>query len=728
LNGFPVGQAQPQQPRPALRLISNEELDNNERHETEKLAQVDNPFIDGLSSHLTELWQKARDAKQKVQLQILDDYRRRNGEYAPDKLREIREFGGSEYYANLSNQKCRASEAWLRDVLVSSEDRAFSCDPTPVPDISPEVFRGLVENTMEAAYQEMMATGVQLPPDQLKQAMQAEVLKQKEALDEQAEAEAEDSAEKMETKIADQFEEGNYRGAFEEFIGDLSTTLAAFIKGPIVRMRKLLKWTPSQETGKVESKVEKVFRYEYERVSPLDIFPAPDAGPDIQKCWIFQRHYLSVDDLNAMRGLPGIDDVKLDKIISDYGQTGFRRLETGDHERSLVEGNQYSNREGYAIGIETPEFWGPILGSQLKEWGKSAKAEFGDVESNETYHINAWQTDGVVWKVTRNESPLNLKPYSKTSFEKVPGSFWGRGPSTIIADCQDMCNATARALINNLGQASTFQTIVNDSSRIPPELDIQKQYPGKVWAFKEPRPGTTSSGSPIDFWQPDSRAAELQAVFEHFSTLADQYLGMPQFPLQETNGGGAGGTASGVSMALGVASKGAKRIVGNVDMDITETLVMRQWIANMTYEDDESIKGDITIKARGTNALMVKEQQQLRRQEFQSRIMQDPIAQQLLGIDGYAKLIAEDAKLLDLPLSDLNLDDRSIQRKVEEIEQQKMMQQQQQQMMQEQNAAMQDRNVAIEDQNMRNKTNESQAKSRMMMPDGSPAGGEQGTF
>jgi hypothetical protein len=85
-----------------------------------------------------------------------------------------------------------------------------------------------------------------------------------------------------------------------------------------------------------------------------------------------------------------------------------------------------------------------------------------------------------------NYDPLGRKPYYLTSFEKVPGRIDGNGVADLCMDAQNMCNAAARALANNMGISSGPQVGVN-VSRLPAGEDITQMYPWKIWQFKSVR-------------------------------------------------------------------------------------------------------------------------------------------------------------------------------------------------------------------------------------------------
>jgi hypothetical protein len=73
---------------------------------------------------------------------------------------------------------------------------------------------------------------------------------------------------------------------------------------------------------------------------------------------------------------------------------------------------------------------------------------------------------------------------------------------------------------------------------------------------------------------------------------------------------------------------------------------------NMVRDPDQSIKGDLEVKARGSEALLAKEQQQIRRQELLAAT-NNPIDYALMGPEGRATLLREAFRTTDLPVDRL---------------------------------------------------------------------------
>jgi hypothetical protein len=212
-----------------------------------------------------------------------------------------------------------------------------------------------------------------------------------------------------------------------------------------------------------------------------------------------------------------------------------------------------------------------------------------------------------------------------------------------------VCNAAARALVNNMGISSGPQVEVN-VERLPPNEDITTLSPWKIWQTINDPVG--SSAPAIRFTQPDSRATELVGVYDKFSRLADDHSGIPAYVYGDLNVQGAGRTSSGLSMLMGAAGKGIRQVVMHIDSDVVKPIVMRQFVYNMRYDEDESIKGDVTVIAKGAINLAVKETVNIRRIEFLNATA-NPVDMEIMGKEGRATILREVAKGLQMSAEDV---------------------------------------------------------------------------
>jgi hypothetical protein len=594
------------------------------------------PLITGLVGHIRKCWSQARDAKENTILpRMLCSMRARRGEYDPDKLAAIRAMGGSEIYMNMTSVKCRAAASWLRDVLAATGtgERPWTVRPTPVPELPAQ----LNDRIVAAVGQHLAAaqqSGVIVNDEQLLQALADTREEARHAVMEEARRRADLMADKME----DQLVQGGFIDALDQFIEDIVTFPAAILKGPVIRKRKVMKW--KQVGTEFEPDVEESLKLEWERVSPFNIYPSP-AAVKIDDGYLIEKHQLSREDLNALIGVEGYDDNAIRDVLRDYGSGGLRDWTTNDVAIADAEGKsaQQIGQNDDAL-IDALQFWGPVSGKMLREWGMS---EDEILDETKEYHVEAWLVGTYCIKAVLNYDPLCRRPYYKASYEEIPGSFWGNAITDLITDTQTIVNATARAIVNNMGIASGPQVHVN-IDRLASGEDVTQLSPWRIWQTTSNPVGTNEA--PINFFQPDSRIGELMAVFEKFSMLSDEYSGLPKY-MAGDNAGGAGRTASGLSMLMGNAGKAIKQVVANIDIGVLTPLLVQLYDHNMRYAEDADLKGDVEIVARGAASLVNKETAQVRRNEFLATTA-NPIDVQIMGIEGRAAVLREAAKNLDM--------------------------------------------------------------------------------
>lgn len=597
------------------------------------------PAIQNLAAFIKQKWLYARMAKEyTVEQRMLKSVRARRGEYDPDKMAQLREQGSATIYMFLTSNKCRAASSWLRDVLLTgSDDKPWSLRPNPVPDMEPDILADLMMRAQQKL-EEMLAQGLNPTNEEVKQML----LDFKDEAMRQLHDIAKETADRMEKKMHSQLLEGNWTTAFAQFIDDLVTFPSAILKGPVVRNRPMLKWVKGQQAGDFNLDVQNTLVLEWERVDPFMLYPAPDAS-EMNDGYLLERHKLSRADLHAMIGVEGYSDGAIRQVLDIYGKGGLRDWIYVDLTKATAEG-----KSTVAVGqnpselIDAFQFWGSVQGKLLLDWGMNEE-EIPDPLAE--YPIEAWLIGTWIIKAVINPDPLGRKPYYKASYEEVPGAFWGNSVADLCRDTQDICNAAARALVNNMSLSSGPQVVYN-IDRLPAGENVTQIFPWKIWQVtSDPING---SQAPVQFFQPDSRANELMMVYEKFANLADEYTGIPRYMTGGNPTGGAGRTASGMSMLMTNAGKSIKQVIANVDENVIKPCIDRLYYYNMRYSDDPDLKGDVRVQARGAASLMEKEAAQQRRNEFLGVALNSPVAQQVMGMEGVAELLRQAAKTLDL--------------------------------------------------------------------------------
>jgi hypothetical protein len=619
-----------------VRVMNNSQIDAmNAEKEREKfgLTAMNKPAIKELASYITKCWEYAKQNKNTIETKIEKAQRQRKGEYDSSKLTEIQKHGGSTVFRGLTKIKCVAAESWINEII--NTNKMFDCEPTPMPDLKPEIQKAIKDEAMKWFIQRYTETGGQVSPVEVYDF----ACEMRKIYDSDSQKKARFSAERMRQKIHDQFVEGGFYEALKNVVNNLTTYPSAIMKGPIFRMERTLKWVEAEGNYTPQVKIEP--KMQFERVSPYDFFPSPDCT-DGQDGYIIERMKLSRKDLISLKGVPGYKDDEIDNVLKTYS-SGIRFNESYDTTRDALENKSiFSPDNGADPGnvFDSLEFWGSVSGRILKEWGMTK-----EIDDNLEYDIWAIMIGEYVIKAELNPDPLGERPYYITSYYKEPGVIWGSAIPESMEDTQDICNAVVRALVNNLALGSGPQAMVNTEALAPGE-DITSMYPGKIWQYCDP--DGKFGGNAIQFRDVPVNAQELLFVYEKMKMESDEQTGIPRYVYGSEQVGGGASTARGLSMLFNAANKSIKNVIANIDRDIIEPIVTYMYNWNMQNTDDPEIKGDIKVKALGTTALAIKEQLATMRQEFLNSTL-NPIDSQLIPPEGRLKILREQVKDLGMP-------------------------------------------------------------------------------
>ena len=642
-------------PNDFLRVASPDDLNSKDADEVRAFQNTQDAGEEDYSqlvAHIRKEFRNAKDARQKSGLsqRMIDALRTYKGDYTPEKIQDIKQFGGSEVFSRVTASKCRAATAILRDLFLSASDNPWELKPTPVPSVGEDTTAELAELlTMEVT---MLA-------------QQGQPITQK-MIDERMTFLLDEATQTLNDILV----EGGYYKALREFIIDLPIFPIAAIKGPIVKNEARTRWVDGQATTVYEPKMT------WERVSPMDLYFTADAG-DIKQSSVIEHVKFSMQDMAALVGVPGFRDDAIRKSLGDW-ETARQSQEWRDWfetERENLEDRDFWTTRGKLV--DAVEYHGVVKAEMLAEYGLVEEQD--EYDPTDMYMVDAWVVDNNLLKVQLNPALTMAPPYYVTSFEKIPGSIYGYGLVDILSDIQSVCNAAMRNLVNNMSMASGPQVIVNDD-RLAPNESGNDLYPWKRWHIAD-HPDGNKSMPPISFFQPNSNAQELLAIYEKFSTMADEASALPRY-MTGGSSGGAGRTASGLAMLMDNASKVMQNVAANIDDDILETSITRLYeVVMLTQTAQDVIRGDETIRVRGVTVAVQRETDRMRKLEF-LQMTGNELDMQIIGAEGRAEVLREIA-------NDLGMDGAKIVPSALELKGQKAQQEQAQQQAQAMAAQMQ---------------------------------------
>lgn len=570
-----------------------------------------------------------------------------NGQYDPEKLAEIKKFGGSTVYARMIAMKCRGASSLLRDVYLTA-DRPWGISPPADPDVPPEVI-GSIQKLVMGEVEQLVQGGVQISPDMIRdrinQLMDAARRTEKRNASKRAHI--------AEDKIEELLETGGFYKAFAEFLVDLPLFPFACLKGPVVRVVP----TVSYINGRAQ--VQQKAKLFWQRVSPFDLYWSPGVS-DIEDASVIERTRVTRADLNDLMGLPGYDSDAIRAVLEDYGRGGLvDNWDSTDTERAIAENRESPQMNQTGI-INCLEFTGSVQGRMLLEHGFTVN----DIpDPLRDYVIQAWLIGRYIIKVQISPSPRKRHPYFITSFEKVPGTPVGNGLPDILEDVGDVANATLRALVNNLSISSGPQVVVN-MDRIHHQEDPETMYPWKRWLVTSDPLANNNAQKPVEFFQPDANAQQLLGVYNQFQNIADDLSAIPKYMAGSGVSGGAGRTAAGLAMLMGNASKILQTVAANIDRDVMHPLLDSLYDMLMLTDVEGILKGDEAINVMGVKVALQRETQRARQLEF-LQITANPLDAQILGPVGRAKVLRAVSETIGIPGDGLIPDDEEMQARVD---------------------------------------------------------------
>ena len=438
---------------------------------------------------------------------------------------------------------------------------------------------------------------------------------------------AQRAARRMEKLIHDQIDESNGSSEIRNALLESALLGTGIVKGPFNFNKKLHKWDVNEDGNREYNPLEvRVPRIEF--VSCWDFYPDPSAT-NMEECeYVVHRHKMNRSQLRQLRNMPYFDE----DAIRDAIQMGANYVEK-DYEYAIRDDNQ--TEEDYQSNFEVLEYWGIMDAEYAREVGVELSDDIDDLDE---VQINAWICgDKVLRAVINPFTPYRL-PYHAFPYERNPYNFFGIGIAENMDDSQQIMNGHARMAIDNLAMSGSLVFDVDESALVGGQsMEI---YPGKIFRRQAGMPGQAIHG--LKF--PNTSQENLM-MFDKFRQLADEQTGIPSYSHGQTGVQSMTRTASGMSMLLGAASLNIKTVVKNLDDFLLKPLGESYFQWNMQFlEDVLDVKGDLEVKATGTNSLMQKEVRSQRLTMF-LQTAQSPAIAPFVKI---SKLVSELAYSLDL--------------------------------------------------------------------------------
>ena len=437
---------------------------------------------------------------------------------------------------------------------------------------------------------------------------------------------AQKAARRMEKLIHDQIDESKGSSEIRNALLESSLLGTGIVKGPFNFNKKLNKWDMGEDGERNYNPIEvRVPRIEF--VSCWDFYPDP-AATSIEECeYVVHRHKMNKSQLRQLRNMPYFDEDAIRACLTE----GPNYIEK-DFEYQLKDD---ARNDEYPTNFEVIEYWGIMDAEYAREVGIELSDDIDDLDE---VQINAWVCGNQLLRAVINPFTPYRIPYHAFPYERNPYNFFGIGVAENMDDSQQIMNGHARMAVDNLAMAGSLVFDVDESALVGGQsMEI---YPGKIFRRQAGMPGQAIHGLKFP-----NTAPENMMMFDKFRQLADEQTGIPSYSHGQTGVQSMTRTASGMSMLLGASSLNIKTVVKNLDDFLLRPLGESFFQWNMQFfEGDLDVKGDLEVKATGTNSLMQKEVRSQRLTMF-LQTAQSPAIAPFVKI---SKLVSELAYSLDL--------------------------------------------------------------------------------
>lgn len=595
-----------------------------------------------LGNYVREVFEESRSARQDTEDRWLVDLRQYRGQYSPEVLERMSP-NRSRAFIRLTRNKVKTVDSRLVDFLFPANGEPnWDIQPTPLPEIPQEALSTLVQIHEQQ-------TGEQVTPDTLKVLVNDY---------------AQRKAKAMSRHMEDQLAELNYREVLKEVIHSGNLYGTGILKGPLVTMSQERQYSKvkTESGAKWVQETHDVLTPFMESVALWDFYPDMSATRAEDCRYMVQRHSMDKNKLVELSKRPDFDNKEIARYLKENPDGDVEQMsyetelkEMGNRAASNISGNKASKK------YEVLEFWGYVDMEDIKRLGIDVPEKLeGQVE----IATNLWVLGDKVIKATLAPLQSIVFPYYFYYYDKDETSFFGEGIASIMRDPQELINSSFRAMLDNAAIAAGPQIEAN-LDLLSEDEDPTEVYPFKVWLRSGD--GTDATAPAVRVFGMGSYTSEYLQLNDALEKYADEVTTIPRY-MWGDQAGGAGRTASGLSMMMGSANITIKDQVKYFDDGITKPFIAALYQWNMEFGTDEKIKGDYKIIARGTSSLIAKEVYAQSLMNF-ANLTNNPVDLPVVKRDKIIRGIAEA----------LDLGDKGLVRSETEVKAQQQQQQQQQQ-------------------------------------------------
>ena len=607
-------------------------------------AFQEDKVVDAMIEYVMERYTKAEDSRRIDEERWLRAYRNYRGIYGPDV--QFTETEKSRVFIKVTKTKVLAAYNQITDVLFSNNTFPISIEPSVLPEgivdsvhFDPKAPKEEQATKMPPIIKSMESLygyggGDRLPPGATIYSLMDRLGPLKESLSKMPDLKegpgvtpsaitffpAQVAAKKMEKKIMDQLDESNASKQLRSTAFEMALFGTGVMKGPFAVDKEYPNW---DEDGEYNPTIKTVPSTSH--VSVWNFYPDPDANNMDEAEYIVERHKLSRSQMRALKKRPFFRTNVIDEVI-DLGESYYKKYWEDDL-------SDYQVDKG-VDRFEVLEFWGAVDKELLEQNEVEIPEDLQDIDQ---LQANIWVCNGKILRLVLNPFKPAKIPYYAVPYELNPYSLFGIGIAENMDDTQTLMNGFMRMAVDNAVLSGNLIFEVDETNLVPgQDLSV---YPGKVFRRQGGAPGQGIFGTKF----PNVSNENMQ-LFDKARVLADESTGFPSFAHGQTGVSGVGRTASGISMLMNAASGSIKTVIKNTDDYLLRPIGEAFFSFNMQFDYDPDIKGDLEVKARGTESLMANEVRSQRLMQF-LQVASNPALQPFAK---FPYIIREIAKSMEL--------------------------------------------------------------------------------
>jgi hypothetical protein len=520
----------------------------------------------------------------------------------------------SRVFLNITRPYVETAASKVIEVLSPVDDRAWSLEPTSIPNLpeKPSPIVQALQMAQEPQPQEQQidpATGqpvqapapAEPPPDPYEEAL----------------AIAKRACKGAQIWIDDKLQECDFSTSLRAVVDAASRLGTGIMRGPVPQLRRTVKMVRDQNTGEDVVEVLEELVPASKDISCWDAYPDPACGDNIHNGQFFIEHDQFVEkQVRDLIGQPGYIDEAIAKVIEQGPVcSATDTMSAAPHDSQDMAAKRF--HVWYYYGFLTRE---EVLALQCS-------CSEADVIANVGVPVVVTMINDTPVKAHLNQATDGRFPYDFMCWQRVAGSPWGIGISRQIRSCQAILNSHVRAMMENAGLSSGPQIFLSRGSIIPADGSWEIT-PRKVWLIKPDADVQDVSQAMGSVIIPSIQAELLQAI-EFALKMAENVTGLPILLQGQQGPSGVPETVGGMQILVANASSLLRRMARIFDDYLIKPHIQAYYTYLMTYADDPSIKGDFKVVARGSSALVARDQRNM----FLTQVAPQMMANPSFGID-----------------------------------------------------------------------------------------------